>query len=60
MPLFGAFRLFLFNGRQPICIEERRKSPKIDADRCFAVLTELIFAQARQSPQGILSYFQGL
>ena len=24
--LFGAFRLFLFDGRQPICIKERRKS----------------------------------
>ena len=26
--LFGAFRLFLFDGRQPICIKERRKSPE--------------------------------
>jgi len=24
--LFGAFRLFLFDGRQPTCIEESRKS----------------------------------
>ena len=27
-PLFGAFRLFLFDGRQPTCIEENRKSPE--------------------------------
>jgi hypothetical protein len=32
----------------------------LPADRCFAVLTELIFAQARQSPQGILTYWQGV
>ncbi len=25
-PLFGAFSLFLFDGRQPICIKESQKS----------------------------------
>ena len=32
---------------------------KIPAHRCFAVSTEQIWAEARRSPQGILSYLQG-
>ncbi len=41
-------------------IEAAALKRQLRADRCFTVLTEPIFAQARQSPQGILSYFQGL
>jgi len=47
-------------GVSPSASKKDENHLKIDTDRCFAVLTELIFAQARQSPQGILSYFQGL
>jgi hypothetical protein len=46
-------------GVSPSALKKNENHLKIDSDRCLAVLAELIFAQSRQSPQGILTYFQG-
>ena len=58
-PFSALSAFFSLMGAGPSASKEGGNYLKIDADRCFAVLTELIFAQARQSPQRILTYFQG-
>ncbi|MDD6830994.1 MAG: hypothetical protein PUE37_05335, partial [Firmicutes bacterium] len=57
---FGAFRLFVLMGVSPLTPKKAENPSKNITDRCLAVLPEQIFAQARRSVQGILSYWQGL
>jgi hypothetical protein len=54
------FAFFALMGASPPASKKAENISKSTADRCFAVLPEQIFAQARQSTKRILSYCQVL
>ena len=57
-PFSALSTFFSLMGAGPSASNEGGNYLKIDADRCFAVLTERIFARARKKTQGIRRYSQ--
>ena len=56
--IFGAFHLFLFDRRQPICIKDRAKIPRKFLALRSKILKRADFCSIKAKTQPILSYWR--